>query len=466
MPRLDSPPMRIRLFGHYWQLGIVLLWLLESTVIFVSSWAAFRWFGSESASAIWLQSVVLAGCVMVAAVAMGLFSRRLRDRFAGVALRIGVAVVAGGFLGALLLYVSPNHRPTFNEVFAFLTIGLFSLIFVRALTRGMIDEDILKRRVLVYGAGNNAARIMQLRRRADQRGFKVIGFIPARSEDRVVPPDRLLLKDLPISAIATEQEIDEIVVAMDDRRQQFPLKDLLDCRLAGIEVVELASFLERETGKVYLDILIPSWMIFGAGFRRDVFRRYSERAFDVVASIALLAVTLPVMVLTAVAIKLEEGLSAPVFYGQPRVGYAGRVFRVLKFRSMRVDAEKDGVRWAATNDDRVTRVGRFIRKVRIDELPQLLNVLSGRMSFVGPRPERPEFVKGLGETIPYYDVRHAVKPGITGWAQLCYPYGASELDASEKLQYDLYYVKNHSLVFDILILLQTVEVILLGKGAR
>ncbi len=458
--------MRIRLFGHYWQLGIVLLWLLESAAIFVSSWLAFRWLGSESPSVIWLQSVVLAGCVMVAAVAMGLFSRRLRDRTAGIVLRIGVAVIAGAFLGGLLLYVSPDHRPTFIEVFAFLAIGLFSLTIVRVTARGFIEEDILKRRVLVYGAGNNAARIMQLRRRADQRGFKVIGFVPARNEDRVIPADRLLLKDAPVGHIASEHEIDEIVVAMDDRRQQFPLKELLDCRLAGIEVVELASFLERETGKVYLDILIPSWMIFGSGFRKDIFRRYSERAFDLLASFVLLLLALPVMLLTALAIKFEEGLSAPVFYGQPRVGYAGRVFRVLKFRSMRVDAEKDGVRWASEHDDRVTRVGRFIRKVRIDELPQLINVLNGHMSFVGPRPERPEFVKQLNESIPYYDVRHAVKPGITGWAQLCYPYGASELDASEKLQYDLYYVKNHSLVFDILILLQTVEVILLGKGAR
>ena len=458
--------MRIRLFGHYWQLGIVLLWILESTVIFVSSWVAFRWLGSEDPSVIWMQSMVLAGCVMIAAIAMGLFSRRLRDRTAGIVLRIGVAVIAGAFLGGLLLYASPDHRPTFIEVFAFLAIGLFSLTFVRVLARNFLDEDILKRRVLVYGAGNNATRILALRRRADQRGFKVVGFVPARNEDRMVPADRLLLKDAPVSDIASENEIDEIVVAMDDRRQQFPLKELLDCRLAGVEVVELASFLERETGKVYLDILIPSWMIFGSGFRRDIFRRYSERGFDLIASLALLAVTLPVMVLTAIAIKLEEGFSAPVFYGQPRVGYAGRIFRVMKFRSMRTDAEKHGAVWAMQNDTRVTRVGKFIRKVRIDELPQLLNVFAGHMSFVGPRPERPEFVAGLTESIPYYDVRHAVKPGITGWAQLCYPYGASELDASEKLQYDLYYVKNHSLVFDILILLQTVEVILLGKGAR
>ena len=455
------------MFGHYWQLGLVLLWALESMVIFASCVLAFRWFGVNDPGILWLQACVLAGCVMVAAIAMGLFSRRLRDRTVGVVLRIGVSVTAGAILGGLLLYVSPNHRPTWTEIFGFIGIGLISLTIVRVVAHGLIDEDILKRKILVYGSGNNAARILALRRRNDQRGFKVVGFVPSRSEERVVPEDKLVSKDAPLVATAAALEIDEIVVAMDDRRQQFPLKDLLDCRLAGIEVIELASFFERETGKVYLDILIPSWMIFGSGFRRDFIRRYSETAFDVVASFALLLLALPIMALTVLAIKLEEGLSAPVLYGQPRVGYAGKVFRVLKFRSMRVDAEKDGrARWATANDDRVTRVGRFIRKVRIDELPQLFNVLTGRMSFVGPRPERPEFVKQLNESIPYYDVRHAVKPGITGWAQLCYPYGASEQDATEKLQYDLYYVKNHSLVFDILILLQTVEVILFGKGAR
>jgi sugar transferase (PEP-CTERM system associated) len=455
------------MFGHYWQLGLVLLWVLESTVIFGCCVLAFRWFGGADAGTLWLQAFVLATSVMVAAIAMGLFSRRLRDRTVGVVLRIGVSVTAGALLGGLLLYISPDHRPSWTEILGFVAIGLFSLTIVRLVTHGLIDEDILKRRILVYGSGNNAARILALRRRNDQRGFKVVGFIASASEDRVIPEDKLLSRDVPMVTTAADLEIDEIVMAMDDRRQQFPLKDLLDCRLAGIEVIELASFLERETGKVYLDILIPSWMIFGAGFRRDVLRRYTEAAFDLAASFALLLIALPVMAITVLAIKIEEGISAPVLYGQPRVGYGGRVFRVLKFRSMRVDAEKDGrARWATANDDRVTRVGRFIRKVRIDELPQLFNVLAGRMSFVGPRPERPEFVKELNEKIPYYDVRHAVKPGITGWAQLCYPYGASEQDATEKLQYDLYYVKNHSLVFDILILLQTVEVILFGKGAR
>src|SRR5436190_16611585 len=411
--------MRIRMFGHYWQLGLVLLWVLESTVIFGCCVLAFRWFGGADAGTLWLQAFVLATSVMVAAIAMGLFSRRLRDRTVGVVLRIGVSVTAGALLGGLLLYISPDHRPTWTEIFGFVAIGLFSLTIVRLVAHGLIDEDILKRRILFYGSGNNAARILALRRRNDQRGFKVVGFITSPNEDRVIPEDKLLSKDVPMVTTAADLEIDEIVVAMDDRRQQFPLKDLLDCRLAGIEVIELASFLERETGKVYLDILIPSWMIFGAGFRRDVMRRYSEAAFDLAASFALLLLALPVMAITVLAIKIEEGINAPVLYRQPRVGFGGRVFRVLKFRSMRVDAEKDGrARWATANDDRVTRVGRFIRKVRIDELPQLFNVLAGRMSFVGPRPERPEFVKQLNDKIPYYDVRHAVKPGITGWAQL------------------------------------------------
>jgi exopolysaccharide biosynthesis polyprenyl glycosylphosphotransferase len=208
-------------------------------------------------------------------------------------------------------------------------------------------------------------------------------------------------------------------------------------------------------------------MIFSDGFRRDPLRLLSERAFDLLASAALLAITWPLMLLTMLAIKLEDGINAPVFYRQRRVGFEGCVFDVLKFRSMRLDAEPDGQpRWAQKGDERVTRVGSVIRKARIDELPQIINVLRGDMSFVGPRPERPEFVAELNEKIPYYRERHCVKPGITGWAQLCYPYGSSEHDAAEKLQYDLYYVKNRSLLFDLVILLQTAEVVIWGKGGR
>jgi len=214
-------------------------------------------------------------------------------------------------------------------------------------------------------------------------------------------------------------------------------------------------------------VLNPSWMIFSDGFRQGRIHSALERTFDLAASLILLAVSLPVMALTIVAIKLEDGWRAPVLYGQTRVGQYGRAFKLLKFRSMRIDAESAGKPiWAAKNDTRVTHVGAFIRKSRIDELPQIFNVLRGEMSFVGPRPERPEFVSQLNERIPYYRERHSIKPGLTGWAQLCYPYGSSEQDAAEKLQYDLFYVKNHSPLFYLAIVIQTVEVIVWGKGAR
>jgi sugar transferase (PEP-CTERM system associated) len=228
----------------------------------------------------------------------------------------------------------------------------------------------------------------------------------------------------------------------------------------------LPSFLERETGKVRLDVLNPSWIIFGDGFRASATQQFMERSFDVAASIGLLVIASPFMLLAMMGIKLEEGFSAPLFYRQRRVGHHGQVFDVLKFRSMCLDAEKFGAQYAIENDPRVTRIGNLMRKTRVDELPQLLNVLRGEMSFVGPRPERPEFVDDLEQKIPYYRERHTVKPGITGWAQLCYPYGSSEKDTIEKLQYDLYYVKNRSLLFDLAILVQTVEVVLWGKGAR
>jgi sugar transferase (PEP-CTERM system associated) len=218
---------------------------------------------------------------------------------------------------------------------------------------------------------------------------------------------------------------------------------------------------------VRLDVLNPSWFIFSDGFRRGRAHSILERIFDVFASFVLLLLALPVMILAVLAIKIEDGINASVFYRQIRVGRYGKNFAVLKFRSMRADAEREGKAiWATQNDARVTRVGAFMRKTRIDELPQIINVLRGEMSFVGPRPERPEFVQQLSERIPYYRERHTLKPGITGWAQLCYPYGSSEQDAVEKLQYDLFYIKNHTLIFYLAILLQTVEVVLWRKGAR
>jgi sugar transferase (PEP-CTERM system associated) len=229
--------------------------------------------------------------------------------------------------------------------------------------------------------------------------------------------------------------------------------------------VDLPTFFERETGYVQLNSLSASWMIFSEGFSRTGFQKVLKRIFDISASVAMLIATLPVMLAAALAIWHETG--RPILYRQKRVGESGRIFEILKFRSMRVGAEHDGVpRWAKKDDDRVTRVGRFLRITRIDELPQLINVLRGDMSFVGPRPERPPFVSELSRKVPFYASRHSVKPGITGWAQIRYPYGASVDDAVQKLQFDLYYVKNHSLFLDLVILLQTTQVVLFGQGAR
>ena len=461
--------MRIKFLNRYWQLPVLVMRVADASVIF----GAFRlvWVlranpGIDRFTSV-VQALVFACCILATMVGMGLFSRRMRDRMAGIVLRITLSVGVGAILAGAFLAPWPDYRIGFTSLAASAGVAWILLLITRSCAAVLTDRDIFKRRVLALGTGANAAHILRLRRRADQRGFKIVGFVPLQSEARTVPDERLLAMTMPLSMIASIEEIDEIVVAMDDRRQQFPLTELLECRLAGIEVTELSTFLERETGKIHLDILTPSWMIFGGGFRHDFLRRWSERGFDLVVSLGLLMAAWPLMLLTVLAIKLEDGLDAPVLYRQRRVGFAGRTFEVLKFRSMQVDAEKDGkARWAEADDPRVTGVGAFIRKTRIDELPQLLNVLKGRMSFVGPRPERPEFVADLAKTIPYYHERHTVKPGITGWAQLCYPYGASEHDALEKLQYDLYYVKNHGLFFDILILLQTAEVILFGRGAR
>ncbi len=461
--------MRTKFLGRYWQLPVLVMRLVEALATFGACRLVCQARDGPGLEpvACWTQTLVFGCCVIAAMVAMGLFSRRLRDRMPGIVLRITVSVGVGGILAGLLLMPLPPCRISLPTLAVILGVVWILLVLTRTCAAALMDRDVFKRRVLALGTGANAAHMLRLRRRTDQRGFKIIGFVPLKHEARAVPDERLIATTTSLSKIASTQEIDEIIVAMDDRRQQFPLADLLECRLAGVEVTELSTFLERETGKIHLDILTPSWMIFGGGFRHDLIRRWSERGFDLVASLGLLVVGLPVMLLTVLAIKIEDGLDAPVLYRQKRVGYAGRVFQVFKFRSMQIDAEKDGkARWAEEDDPRVTRVGAFIRKTRIDELPQLLNVLKGRMSFVGPRPERPEFVTQLAEHIPYYHERHSVKPGITGWAQLCYPYGASEHDAIEKLQYDLYYVKNHGLFFDIMILLQTAEVILFGRGAR
>jgi sugar transferase (PEP-CTERM system associated) len=466
--------MAIRVFSHYLQLPQVLLAAAEMSALAAAPYigALIRFRGSISAvehtgSTLSLRALVFALLGGVCLIAMGLYSARQRAKMAGLLVRIAASIAGATMLMALVSYAVPSLAVGRGWLGLTAAIALILVITVRTILNRFIDEEVFKRRVLVYGAGKQALSLSRLRRRSDQRGFKIVAYIGSGDQEPSVALERIVQPDGALLDYVREQQIDEVVIAMDDRRRAFPVHELLECRLGGIDVIDIVSFLERETGKVRLDVLNPSWLIFSDGFRRDLLRQVSERVFDIITAASLLSLTWPVMLLTALAILAEDGLRSPVFYRQRRVGLEGREFSVLKFRSMRPDAERDGQpRWADAADARVTRVGSFMRKVRIDELPQLINVLKGEMGFVGPRPERPEFVAELSEQIPYYRERHCVKPGITGWAQLCYPYGSSAHDATEKLQYDLYYVKNHSLLFDLAILLQTVEVVLLGKGGR
>ena len=470
--------MRIRVFGHYVYASIAVLAVIEALVFFAAVYGAVlvRFHGSLGFlavdapgidGALWPRALLFSGVTVLCLLAFGLYSSRQRARLLGLALRIILAVLMAFVIASALLYLIPKLWIGRGVVGLSALGAFFGIVVSRSVFSRVVDENVFKRRVLIYGAGRSAAMIAELRRRADRRGFHVVGFVPGPGEGRAVDSGRLLEPKGSLVQLCQRLDVAEVVVAMDDRRRGFPISELLNCRLAGVDVTEQLTFLERETGRVRLDILNPAWLIFGEGFRRNAVRRLSARALDLAAALLVLALAWPFMLLTALAIKLEEGLKAPVLYRQRRVGLLGEPFELMKFRSMRVDAEKDGrAQWACKGDTRVTKVGAFIRKVRIDELPQLLNVLRGQMSFVGPRPERPEFVAELAERIPYYVERHSVKPGLTGWAQLCYPYGSSEQDAMEKLQYDLYYVKNNTLLFDLAILVQTAEVVFLGKGAR
>ncbi len=457
----------MRVFGIVWHAPLIVMATCFVGVLYGVPYAieAVVWGSGELPGFLVVEFATLFSAIgLTVTWALGLFSRRQRASLAGLGMRAFAGTACAGLITYLISRMTSLGEMGGRTILLITFVAAVVSSIVVAIISRFISDDIFRRKVLVYGSGVRAQSIAAWRRRSDRRGFKVHGYIQPVDEGIEVAPEQLVTASGSLLAYARAHEIDEIVIAMDDRRRNFPVAELLECRLAGIEITDLVTFLERETGKVHLEVLNPSWLIFGNGFRRDALRRYSERLFDFCASLLLLVLASPIMLLTAIAIAAESGF--PVFYKQKRVGFRGSVFEVIKFRSMRVDAEKNGAVWAKAGDSRVTRVGAVIRKLRIDELPQIINVLKGDMSFVGPRPERPEFVAQLSETIPYYSERHWVKPGITGWAQLCYPYGASERDALEKLQYDLYYVKNHSLLFDFMVLAQTAEVVLLGKGAR
>lgn len=463
----------VRIFRHYVPLPLFILALAEFSILFAAMYLGvnLRFAGDEgdvgTVGAIWPRALIFTAVMLSIMTALGLYQRELRESDWGYYSRYALSFGLGFVAMTLVFYALPSillGRGAFGLVLLIAFVGTVAarLAFLR-----WVDYDKIKRQVLVLGTGTRAAKIAALEKAGGGRHrFNIVGYLPLQAAHHFVDRTKILSDRGRLLDIARKYNIEEIVVGVRDRRNGgLPMQEILECKLAGIRVIDLSSFFERETGHVQLDSLNTSWIVFSDGFLQTSLKDVTKRLFDIVVSGLLLLLAAPLMLLTMLAIKLDS--RGPLLYKQARVGQDGKVFDVLKFRSMTVNAEKDGVpQWAQKNDARVTRVGKIIRTLRIDELPQIFNVFRGDMSFVGPRPERPFFVDDLSKKIAYYNCRHCVKPGITGWAQVRYPYGSSIEDAVQKLQYDFYYVKNHSLFLDLIILFQTAQVVLFGKGAR
>lgn len=460
----------IRIFRHYISaayLGLLVTeWLLFFSAMFWGAGVRFLYTSSwYSQQQLFEAALVYSAAFTISCSALGLYRKTLDKEEYNLLERISYSFAVAIFMLVFIYYSIPGLMLARSVLVSAIFASFVGLLMTRYLFYRYASHDKLLRRVLVLGSGQRAGQLELVNSEFVHRGFEIVGYVAMDNEQSIHNPIILDEKNNLVTLVA-EYKVDEVVIAVDDRRKTLPVDDLLDIKLSGVHVMDLQTFYEREQRLVFLDALSPSWLVFSDGFASSGLRPIVKRAFDIFASGLLLISTWWVMVLTILFIYLEDGLKAPVFYRQSRVGYRNQPFDVIKFRSMRVDAEKNGAQWASTTDDRVTRVGKVIRKYRIDELPQLFNVFKGDMSFVGPRPERPQFVDQFIQTIPYYKERHRVKPGITGWAQLCYPYGANEYDTWQKLQYDLYYVKNYSLFLDLTIMMSTVEVVLWGKGAR
>lgn len=466
-------PKLLRIYNHYISRTKVLLISTEVFVLMVVFYlgAGIRFSGNVeplpfSFSSLFPVAATFAFVMIMSMAAMGMYQLDSRPDIKATLYRLMPSMALGFGVMTLIFYVLPELYSGRGILALAMLFTLLGILLTRAAFLNWSSLGILESQAIVLGIGGRAKEFIDQAKNAPHRGFKIIGFVPLPDEELHVPSSAVLPKVESLMSLVNRYGAGEIIIAIQERRGGcFPIQDLLECKLNGIKVTDSSAFFERERGQIRVNSLYPSWLVFGGGFDQSLLRSSIKRVFDLAASGILLLVTLPVMLITALCILIEDG--GPIFYRQERVGKGGRTFTVLKFRSMRSDAEISGEpQWATADDPRTTRVGRIIRKLRIDELPQIFNVLNGEMSFVGPRPERPYFVDQLCTEVPYYNVRHSIKPGITGWAQVRYGYGASREDAIEKLQYDLYYVKNHSLFLDVIILIDTVEVVVLGKGGR
>lgn len=468
----------LRLNKHYVHQHFIVLGLLEAVVFVLVAWLTQHLhllllnsplLPPENVGDV-TPALVFALILSFCTLSMGVYVALVREGYVSMMLRTVVSFFLLGSIALYLINLLAGGEFIDRKMVFWGVLAATAMVFiVRWLFVALVDIDSLQRRIVIFGAGQRARHLLD-DIQAGQRGLgvKVLGCIPmAQSEIQVASSQLLPLPDDWLRFVR-KMEISEIIIAPDERRSEFgaqlPLDEFLNCKAIGVPCTDVLSFYERVLNRIDVDALKPSWLLFSDGFSNSRRHLFIKRLADLGISLGLLALLWPIMLLAALAVKLDS--RGPALYSQYRVGLNGKTFKIYKFRSMRTDAEAAGAVWAKDKDDRVTRVGAFMRNTRIDELPQLYNVIAGHMSFVGPRPERPEFVKDLAEQIPFYQLRHKVKPGLMGWAQLKYPYGASVEDAKNKLKYDLYYAKNKSLFMDFLIMVQTVEIILLGKGVR
>jgi sugar transferase (PEP-CTERM system associated) len=458
----------IKLFRHHVSVGSLLMLSADTVLLLAVVPMALALQGSGDVATALLPSILFATLMLALNGSLGVYRREGGSSFGSQLGRVLLAVALGIPVAYMLFSVTPHGYEARNSIGYAVLLSLCGLILLRQVIFWAGTAGLGAKRVLIVGTGGDAAGVERALASMGYPSLSIVGFYPVAegSEEAAVAQDRILPRALPLSEIVAGLGVKEVIVAVREQRGGvLPMRELVECRVSGIPVTDLAGMYERVRGEVPIESLKASWLIYGQGFVQGRARTLVKRTFDVIVSAALLVLALPVMILTAVAIRFDS--AGPVIYRQERVGRGGRRFVCLKFRSMRCDAEQDGVaRWAIQSDPRVTRIGRFIRRLRIDELPQLFNVLRGEMSMVGPRPERPNFVAELKQMIPFYDLRHSVKPGVTGWAQVRYSYGATVEDARKKLQFDLYYVKNHSLFLDLVILVETVRVVLFREGAH
>ncbi|WP_417452188.1 TIGR03013 family XrtA/PEP-CTERM system glycosyltransferase [Kordiimonas sp.] len=464
----------VRIFRHYVSTVKLTLAAVDFALVFgcviLAEYLRYEYLGLHWTTTLaleaWLAKFMVPLSSVAALLGVGCYHSDAIQDFRIFVIRLFVGLCAAGMFLSALLYLLPMLPLWRSILLLALMLSALAVFTYHGLFQLLGKTNLIGRRVLILGAGKLADELQQYAAQAREAGMNIVDIVMLPGE-RAPLKNAIILNDIDdLHSYAVEREIEMIIVANDADDTAVPLEALIACKLAGIEIKDRLAFYEQVRGYVELTSVRSEWIIFSDGFRGGTgVERLAKRMLDVAVSLLLLGVTLPVMILVALLVKLTS--RGPIFYRQERVGMNGQTFGLLKFRSMRQDAEAHGApQWAQKNDPRVTPIGTLLRKTRLDELPQVLNVLNGAMSFVGPRPERPYFVAQLGEQIPFYRERHCVKPGITGWAQIQYPYGASIEDARRKLEYDLYYIKNYSLFLDLLIILQTVRVILFPSGAR